>query len=279
MSKHASQLMLRHGYVIDTSGGGPHSNVLGHPLFHLVHWVDEATGQGVVAPEVLQDLCASSLFGYLSVRAEDDFFDGDTTEADVAMMTSTVFRSRHHSLLAIHISDPRFWERFELVWQLYAEAMMLEKSLHDPASNFGDREFEAVLGRSQPLEIPAAAVLALKHRWDLQPTLTELVRHLTRATQLLDDFVDAPTDLAAGNYTLMVRRLGGMEGESQMRLAMVTSCDAIMAEVGDELELAISLAEDLGIEGLNPWAEERKRVIARASTNMFSALFDELNRS
>ena len=271
--------MHRHGYVVDSSGSGPHSNVLGHPLFHLVRWIDEATGEGLVEPDVLEDVCDSSLFGYMSVRAEDDFFDGDTTEAEVAMMTSTVFRSRHHSLLAIHISDLRFWERFELVWQLYAEAMMLEKSLHDPSSTFGEAEFEAVLGRSQPLEIPASAVLALKQRWDLQPTLSELVRHLARATQLFDDFVDAPADLAAGNYTLMVRRLGGMESESEMRLAMVTSWDDIMAEVGDELDLAVDLAAGLGIGGLTGWAQERKRVITEASTRMFTALFDQLNRS
>lgn len=39
-------------------------------------------------------------------------------------------------------------------------------------------------------------------------SLIVLVRHLTRATQMFDDFVDAPRDLASGTTPLWSGRLG-----------------------------------------------------------------------
>lgn len=273
----ASHLLTRHEYVIGADGAGPHLNVLGHPLFELPVWLDSATGDdGELGRDALADICESSLCGYLSVRAEDDYFDGHWDDPNAAMMVSGLFRARHQALLGPLVSDRRFWVRFESLWQDYGEAMLLERALHDPAASYGPEEFDLVLNRSQPLEIPGSAVLSIKGRWGSADRLAELVKHLTKATQLFDDFVDAPEDLAAGNFTWMVRRLGGLKGGQALRRGMIEMCDRVTAEAGEELDGALEIAVDLGIGELAEWVEERKRVMKRASERMYEALFERM---
>lgn len=142
---------------------------------------------------------------------------------------------------------------------------------------YGPEEFEMVLDRSQPLEIPGNAVLSMKGCWDRTGQHVELVRHLTRATQLFDDFVDAPDDLAAGNFTWMVRRLGGREGGQALRRGMIAWCDQVGAEAGAELDRGVSIATTLGIVELTEWVEARKRVMEQASQRMYEALFKSLH--
>jgi len=278
LGKLAAHLLDRHGYVIGSDGGGPHRNVLGHPLFELPIWLDRATSdRGELAGDTLLDVCESSLCGYLSVRAEDDYFDGDWDDAHGAMMLSGFFRARHNALLAPLVSDRRFWLRSESLWRAYGEAMLRERSLHEADMQYGPEEFEMVLDRSQPLEIPGNAVLSMKGCWDRTGQHAELVRHLTRATQLFDDFVDAPDDLAAGNFTWMVRRLGGREGGQALRRGMIAWCDQVGAEAGAELDRGVSIATTLGIVELTEWVEARKRVMEQASQRMYEALFKSLH--
>jgi hypothetical protein len=277
LGKLAALLLDRHGYVIGSDGGGPHRNVLGHPLFELPIWLDRATSDsGELGRDTLLDVCESSLWGYLSVRAEDDYFDGDWDDANGAMMLSGFFRARHTALLAPLVSDRRFWLRSESLWRAYGEAMLRERSLHEADMQYGPEEFEMVLDRSQPLEIPGNAVLSIKGRWDKTGQHAELVRHLTRATQLFDDFVDAPDDLAAGNFTWMVRRLGGLEGGQALRRGMIAWCDQVGAEAGEELDRGVNIATNLGIVELTEWVKARKQVMAQASQRMYEALFKSL---
>jgi len=277
LGREAGNLLARHSYTVDSDGGGPHTNVLGHPLIELPVWIANATGLGGdVTAETLSDVCESSLCGYLSVRAEDDYFDGHSDEPEATMMLSAFFRTRHQALLAPIVSDRRFWERFQNLWLGYCEAMLLERSLHDPRSKYGREEFDVVLDRSQPLEIPGNAVLSIAGRWDLAGQLSELVRYLTKATQLFNDFVDAPDDLAVGNYTWMVRRLGGLQGKEALSHGMIAMGDDVVAEVGEELDRASSLAGELDLAELVDWAEARKRVMAEASQRMYRALFGRL---
>jgi hypothetical protein len=270
--------MSRHGYTVSDDGSGPHTNVLGHPLLLLPLWIDAAT-DGELDDAVLSDILESSLCGYLSVRAEDDYFDGQWDRPKEAIMLSIVFRSRHQGLLARHVSDEQFWDRFEELWSGYADAMLLESELNEASSDYGPAEFDLVLARSQPLEIPANAVLSLKGRWDQAGPTAELVRRLTKATQLFDDLVDAPADLASGNYTWMVRRLAGSGGEKALRRGMVKSCDQVIAEAADELDRAVLIGAEMGLTALPSWIDARKAEMARTSQRMYEALFEKLRFS
>jgi hypothetical protein len=272
---HAEDLMSRHRYGAGDDGPSPHLNVLGHPLLQLPIWVDAAVDERLDG-DTLSDILESSLCGYLSVRAEDDYFDGDWDEPKAAMMLSAVFRARHHALLARHVSDYRFWDRFEEVWRGYAEAMLRESELNDASFEYGPDDFERVLFRSQPLELPANAVLSLKGRWELASLGSELVRHLTKATQLFDDFVDAPNDLASGNYTWMVRRLAGRDGDRVLRRRMVECCDQVFAEAADELDRAVLVGANLGLTELPIWVSARKAAMNGASQRLYQALFDNV---
>ena len=271
---HAEDLMSRHRYG-DDDGPSPHLNVLGHPLLQLPIWVDMAVDERL-DEDTMSDILESSLCGYLSVRAEDDYFDGDWDDPKAAMMLSAVFRARHHALLALHVSDDRFWDRLEEVWRGYADAMLRESELNDASSEYGPDDFDRVLLRSQPLELPVNAVLSLKGRWELASLSSELVRHLAKATQLFDDFVDAPNDLAAGNYTWMVRRLGGRDGEGPLRRSMVEGCDQVFAEAADELDRAVLVGADLGLTELSIWVGARKAAMTQASQRLYQALFDRV---
>ncbi len=272
---HAEDLMSRHRYGAGDNGPSPHLNVLGHPLLLLPIWVDRAVDERI-DEDTISDILESSLCGYLSVRAEDDYFDGDWEEPKAAMMLSAVFRARHHALLARHISDDRFWDRFEEVWRGYADAMLRESELNDPSFEYGPDDFERVLHRSQPLELPVNAVLSLKGRWEVASLSSKLVRHLTKATQLFDDFVDAPNDLASGNYTWMVRRLAGGDGDKSLRRGMVESCDQVFAEAADELDRAVLVGADIGLTELPIWVSARKAGMTRASQGLYQALFDKV---
>lgn len=271
----ARALISRHGYDAGDESDGPHGNVLGHPLLELPVWVDEATGNRLDA-RTLDDILESSVWGYLSVRAEDDYFDGHWGDSHGAMILSGVCRSRHQSLLALHIPDPRFWSRYQEVWDDYAESMLLERSLHAPEAEYGAEDFDRVLRRSQPLEVPANAVLTIKNRWNDTPAMSALVAHLVKATQLFDDFVDAPDDLASGNHTWMVRRLGGTSGRGALLRGMVARCDDVFGEASGELDKAASIANDLRIHLLAGWVETRKAEMTRTSQRMFQTLLESL---
>lgn len=273
LGQQANRLFTRHGYQVRPDSSGPQANVLGHPLFELPIWLAEADGDNPLDDDALVDICESSLCGYLSVRAEDDYFDGDSDDAGAAMILSGVFRARHHALLAPLVSERRFWARFELIWRGYGEAMLLERSLHHPAARYGKDEFDRVLQRSQPLEIPGNAVLAMRGLWDRTDRFSLMVRHVNTATQLFDDFVDAPADLESGNLTWMVRRLGGVGGSRALRRGMITGWDEVVAEVRGELDAATRIGETLGLEPMARWVAARQQLIDRASERMYRVLF------
>lgn len=271
----ARTLLERHGYAPRPAGGGPHRNVAGHPLFELPVWVDRACGAPTLDLRVHADIAESALFGYLSVRVEDDHLDESLGDAADTLMLSRAFASRHASLLARHVDDVWFWDRFDRVWRDYAEAMLFERELRDPGATYDAGAFAAVLDRSQPLELPAAAVLALRGRGHLADALSDMVRHLTRATQLFDDFVDAPGDLAAGHHTWMVRRLGGMEGPQALGRGMVVHCADVLSEANAALSSASVIASEMGMNEIEPWIEARTRMMADAARRMYDALLPD----
>lgn len=272
----ATDLLRRHGYEPGPDGGGPHLNVLGHPLFELPIWLDRAVGGPSTDADVLLLIHESSLCGYLSVRVEDDFFDEGYGAPEEVMIVSGFFRSRHQALLARTISQREFWDRFEAIWRRYGEAMLFERSLHDGKRVYGADEFDLVLDRSQPLEIPAAAVLCLKGRWDLAEPLSGFVRHLVRATQLFNDLIDAPADLEAGNHTWLVRRLGGINGAADLKQGIVKEFDKVVAEAGIELDLAMSTATSMGMTQPAGWVDARRHVMLAAADRMYTTLFTNL---
>ena len=154
--------------------------------------------------------------------------------------------------------------------------MLIERTLHDPSTEYGSDEFDRVLRRSQPLEIPAAAVLTFADRWDLSDGLADIVRHLTKATQLFDDLIDAPDDLAAGNYTWMVRRLGGLDGSDQLKRSMIAEFDVVIAESSVELKRAAELGAAMGLDEISEWIQARRESMDQAARTMYQALFGGL---
>jgi hypothetical protein len=93
---------------------------------------------------------------------------------------------------------------------------------------------------------------------------------------LFDDLVDAPADLRSGNYTLTVRRLGGLDGAAALTRNMLLASDEIVAESEGELDEAVRSGGSLAGEEFRSWVEARKRTMRAAMLRMKEAFFSAI---
>jgi len=266
------QLLSAHGFT----HAGALRHPLGHPLVELPGWVDEATGSTLGAA-TMTDLAEASVLGYLHVRVEDDLFDHDRQvgEPGLAMLLSDAFLIRHQTLLALQVgSSPRFWSRFQRLAFDYGEAMAQEHLLLKRSSVYREEHFELVLRRSMPLAIPGLAVLDLTDRYDLEPELLGLVHEIVSAGQLLDDLRDAGVDFDAGNFTWVVRRLGGEEGREAMMSTLVRKggFDDIVAVAISDVDAGVRRAEKLGTPSAAAWLTARREAVLEYQRSFFASL-------
>ncbi len=272
-------LLDRHDLLSEGEAGM--LNPLGQPLLEVALWlVDYAQDQcGTDLGPHLVDLAEATVVGYLHVRVEDDWVDEGIGHRVRAPMLSDAFLVRHQALLARVVgASPRFWTYFEAVAFAYGDAMVLEARLMDPGQSLGQAEFDAILRRSQPLVLPAAAVLDVVDRWDRLGLLEQLVHHGVRAGQLVGDLVDCREDLAEGNHTWVVRRLGGLEGAPVMTDNLVRGgFDAITGEALDDLGLARDAAEAVPLPAAVDWIERRAAGIDHLRQRFYAALFDAID--
>jgi hypothetical protein len=117
--------------------------------------------------------------------------------------------------------------------------------------------------------------MVMTGRWEMVDRFARMVRHINTATQLFDDFIDAPDDLESGNLTWMVRRLGGLDGGRALRRGMISGWDDVVAEIRLESDAAAEIADDLGVVNVRRWVASRQSVIDRAAGRMFGILFGE----
>lgn len=267
------RLLSAHGFT--HSGALRHP--LGHPLVEVPLWVNEATGS-TLAAGALTDLAEASVLGYLHVRVEDDLFDqnlGRDPRDPGHVLLSDAFLIRHQTLLALQVgSSPRFWSRFQRLAFDYGDAMALEHRLLRRESVYERAHFDRVLRRSMPLAIPGLAVLDQTNRYDLEPVFAELVNGIVRAGQLLDDLRDAGTDFDAGNFTWVVRRLGGEEGREAMMRTLLRQggFDDIVAEAVTAIDAGVRLAEKLAAPSAVAWLSARREAVHEYQRSFFASL-------
>ncbi len=260
-------ILSRHGHSPQRLNEAVLFHPLGHPMVQLIDWA--ATS---LDPQTQLDLMESAVAGYLAVRAQDDLLDEAVGGSEVTLL-STVILARHQALLARHVADVSFWTLFEERWAAYAAGMAAEERLHHPTSAFTDEDYEMVLQRSMPLLIPPAAVLALEDRSDQVPDLTVLVDRLVRATQLYNDFHDAPDDLRAGNHTRMVRRLtasGHPIGREMVRMS-----HDVVTEIESLVDDGRQSAHRLGFVGFESWARQRMAAVRAGHEALLASFLDQ----
>lgn len=263
-------LLTKHGFGPDRL-----AHPLNQPIALLTRWVaDSSILSGPVDATTVVELSVATVVGYLYVRVQDDVIDEGSADPAAAMLLADALLVRHVALMARHAeSSTRFWEFFERMAWAYGDAMLLERELHEPASAYGEAEFDAVLRRSEPIVIPAAVLIDRADRWDHLPRLVEFAHLVTRAGQLVDDLRDAATDRAAGNYTWAVRELGGLDGEGRL-LATITlgGFDAILERADRDLVAAAAIASELDLPTAAEWVSERRGAMQDMRHSFYDAL-------
>lgn len=245
---------------------------MAQPLVASPLWAAEAAGD-VVERRVLEDVVSASALGYLHVRAHDDFFDEGSGEPHQVMMLGDALLARASALLAAHVRSPRFWSRYAELLVAYADAMLLERELLAGRRPYDAATFAAVLRRSGPLLIPGAAVLAIADEWHRAAAFEEVLSQATRALQLVNDLTNAPRDLANGNRTWVLHRLGATDEQTLAR-AMVTGFDTIIGEAKEAFAAATTAADDLGSAMARDWCEAAIRECTSRQERFYAAVFE-----
>jgi hypothetical protein len=258
-------------------GQGDLFHPLGQPVAALPIWTADLAARASghpVPPDLVDDLIEATVVGYLYVRTQDDFFDGRLGQPEETMLLADALLFRHVGLLGRVGASPRFWAFHEQTAMAYAEAMLYEHEVLDPRRPYGPSEFDRVLARSAPLALGAAALLDLFDCWQSLPQLQEVVHHIVRSGQLVDDLRDALADFDNGHMTWVVRRLGGLNGRQELMegLGLGGGFGQIIDEAQDEVDRALGLSAAMGLGSARPWLESRKQAIAALHENFLRHL-------
>jgi len=259
---------------------------LAFPILQLPAWAAERAG-GAFPGGLTLDVCEAAAAGYLHVRVQDDRMDEGIGEGAATELLSDTLLTRHQRLLAGVVGGrAAFWDRFEVTWRAYAEAMLRERALHDGEGTYDSEAFDAVMDRSRPLALPPAAIWIRAGLDALLPALDEYVSSLSISHQLFTDLIDAERDLAAGNLTWVVRRMGitsadaglpGALGRLRRALYLEGGFDRIMKEAVAGLDRAAAAAARMGLPpASDAYLERRRALMAASQRQVFQALFDRL---
>ncbi|MSP92630.1 MAG: hypothetical protein EXR79_12645 [Myxococcales bacterium] len=255
---------LRVAFDAVTAGSGLHADAgaeaylanLSQPVVLLPLWFADGLPDDVVVAVI-----GSALAGYLAVRLHDDWMDearGDPTEA---MLLGTALLARSSSLAGEHVSDPRWWRLHAELWQAYAEAMAFERLVVGQRVPYDLAAFQLVLRRSEPLLLPAAALLVARGRWHDVERARGLVQATVRAHQHFDDLRDALGDFREGRRTWLIAQADVGDAGAFMQWLLRGGADMALGQADAELDLALAAAADLELPAAEVWLLERRRAM------------------
>lgn len=270
-------------HLFDQEGPGYFGHPLALPVIQLPVWAAQAARRrgARIADAAVMDAVEAAALGYLHVRLQDDLLDEGVGEPAEVSLLATALLLRHEALLRRSAGTRQaFWERYAAVWAGYAEAMLFERALFQREGVTTEAQFLRVLDRSQPLELPPAAILAGAGRcaapgWS--EALPRLVRDLARAHQLFMDLVDVFKDQRNGNRTLVLNRLE-RAGAGSLAAALLgpQGLDAVVAEAGEALDAAEQEARALDWPALIGFIAARRAAMRSAQDDFFRAFFAQI---
>jgi hypothetical protein len=270
LGRRLDELIRTHGFDQDHL-----AHPLNQPIVLLTRWVADSpilsTG---VDGSAVDALTLATIIGYLYVRVQDDVVDEGTDDDPAAMLLADALLVRHVALVAREAGDSaRFWDFFERTAWAYGDAMLLERELHRPGAPYRETDFDAVIRRSEPIVIPSAVLLDRSDRWEHLPRLLAFAHLVTRAGQLVDDLRDAARDRDSGNYTWVVREMGGLDGKGQMLTTIALGgFDSILGRAERDLDAAAGIAADLELPAAVQWLGERRQAMGEMRRTFYGAL-------
>jgi hypothetical protein len=240
---------------------------MGQPILLLPAWIANRSGRH---PSAISDgdlfRCSSaSMFGYLRVRLQDDWFDEGAGQPESLLLLNDALTEAHLRTLFDAVgSHPEFWKRFGALWSTYRDAMLLEARLRRGEIRYDAQSFASALGRTVPLAIPGLAVLAVARRWDDALAIERLVGQLASATQWVNDLLDAEKDLDQGNRSWVLQDYGeeGVAG-LRLRLSLGGGFGATLQKARDSLSRAREIARHLQLGTAEAWFDDRELTYAR----------------
>jgi hypothetical protein len=114
-----------------------------------------------------------------------------------------------------------FWERCQALLRSSWEGLLAEKAEHGrPGAGMLERDDAIQRSKVNWLKVAAVAVTQLAGRRDLTSRLLDHLDHWQSACQMMDDFDDRESDLAAGNHTRLhvLAGIRGPDGRNGARL-------------------------------------------------------------
>jgi hypothetical protein len=263
-----------------TADAAPYFRPLGHPVFELPVWVaGRIGGEGADVPdEVVADALGVSALGYLHVRAQDDWLDGDARDDPRLVALAEALVALSSRLLAsLAGSAPRFWAFYAEVMTDYAGSLVSAEELRKGSAPIRRSDFERLLAQSRPLAVPTAALLARTDRWDLLGPLEEFVFAATATSQLVNDLTDLFRDRTRGHRTWTLEVVGTSETD-RLWTEVAGSPTAPAGRLQERIEQALTFheraaraAHALAPEAAAGWVTDRRA--------MLESLLGDLRRS
>lgn len=244
---------------------------LGHPVFELPVWVARRlNNEGIETPnEALSDLLGVSALGYLHVRAQDDWLDGQAKEEPTLIAVAEALIAVSIRLLASVVgTSTRFWGFYSQVFNAYAESLLETAEVRRTEEPISRSVFERLLKQSGPLIIPSAALLDRADRWQLRQPLEEFVQNATASSQLFNDLTDLYLDRDTGRRTWTTDAVGESAAEElwleAARAAEGTQGGTIQERISTALtfhERSARAARAMELTAAEGWLKDRQAAL------------------
>lgn len=244
-------------------GGGYFSHPMALPVGSVAAWVahDLTSSPRQAAAAARQ----SALLGYLYVRIRDDALDDDQPAPPPRLLLSDLLLQEHLARL-VAAGTPAVLPLAAERWAAFAAAMLIERET--PPS--GER-FAALLDRSRPLLLPAAALLTRAGQVDQFALLDDVLTPIIRGHQLLNDLVDLERDAAAGRTTWLVHRAATSGRSPTGWLLQGGGLDATCEEILADLTRARAAADALGLVSAHGWLDARGALVSQVREDLWRA--------
>lgn len=174
--------------------------------FLLIPWFLELSIREAADTEFQLGLVYSSLNAYYFARLLDNVADGQSPE-DAALLPMAAFFHYNFQVVYAGWFPPAslFWKHFDKLWIGMADATVSGSR----TAVFSDSDLEKATARKiAAVKIPVAAVCFRYGREDLLDGWFAFYDAFSCAHELLDDFCDCFSDMAAGRSSYLLSRAG-----------------------------------------------------------------------
>ncbi len=191
---------------------GYFSSRLAPPLVFLPLWLRERFQREAPASapshEVTVRVVAAAMWGYLSIRIQDDLLDEAHPDRSRTLLGNVCGLEMTRLLEATVGDSAVFRSAFERAWLDFTEWTLAEHEQLLSDAPYPDELFQQHARKVAFARVPALALCVLAGRPELEPAIEMLIDQLGVAYGLTNDVVGWQRDLANGHRTFLLARAG-----------------------------------------------------------------------